>query len=169
MAVPRYAYGLAALCVAILVSCRDEGISQPPVTPEPPVEQVPGIYPTIILSAHGDHTDAALVLKRVQVGDRVAGFQGELTYDRARLHLLSTDFPSGVSGMVNEQPEGTLRFAGASLQGLPDEVAFVMHLSAAPSSADLVVRLQEVSAAETLANITGRVIVAPHPQVEQGK
>jgi hypothetical protein len=169
MAVPRYAHGLAALCVAILVSCRAEGISQPGVPPEPPVEQAPGIYPTIIVSAHGDHTDAAVVLRRVQIGERVAGFQGELTYDRSRLHLLSTDFPAGVSGMVNEQPEGTLRFAGASLQGLPNEVAFVMHLSSAPSAADLAVRLQEVSAAETLANITGRVVVMPHPQVEKDK
>lgn len=140
---------LAALALA-LGACNDLP-SEGKTSEQPPVLRFdePGIYPVLVVAGQeGDAATVELHLKRVDVTDEVASFQGELTYDAARMTVTGTEIPAGITGAFNETEPGVLRFAGVSLDGIERGAVLRLQLrAAAPVTADAFeLRMQEIVA-----------------------
>lgn len=112
-----------ALC-ALLLGCGGDGPTAPE-TVAPPVDPLallgPGIHPVLVVrEATATHASVALELRRKEVVSAVASYQGELTYDPARMKLAAAEIPQGVMGAWFEVEPGRIRFAGARLEGMID-------------------------------------------------
>lgn len=140
-----------------------------PVAPEPPTEPLgPGIHPTLVVASQtGDSAVVELHLRRVQIPDEVASYQGELRYDAARLKLSAAAFPAGAAGVWNEVEPGRLRFAGAAPEGVRDGAVLALRFarSGAVEAAGFSVAMEEVVARNAFAPLTSRVVARPHPYV----
>lgn len=138
-----------------------------PVAPQPPEEPVaPGIHPTLVVAAQtGDSAVVELYLRRVQVPDEVASYQGELRYDATRLHLSAAAFPAGAAGVWNEVEPGRLRFAGAAPGGVGDAAVLTLRFarSGPVEAAGFTVAMEEVVAQAAFTPLTSRVVARPHP------
>jgi hypothetical protein len=142
---------IALAMVLGLAACSDVVGGDTTKRETPPLKlQEPGIHPVLVVaSGEGENATVELHLKRVQVTDRVASFQGELKYDVTQVTLTGTTIPAGITGAFNETEPGTLRFAGVSVDGI--EAGSVLTLSvraAAPVTAEAFeLRMQEIVAA----------------------
>lgn len=115
------------LGVGTLAGCDDLFGSQ---KKEAPVQEViaPGIHPVlVVVSQSGGEATVELHLKRVEVTERIASFQGELRYDAGKLALRESGVPQGITGASNEVEKGRLRFAGISVEGI--EAGAVLRLT----------------------------------------
>ena len=140
---------LAAMVLA-LGACNDLP-SEGKTAQQPPVLRFdePGIYPVLVVAGQeGETATVELHLKRVEVKDEVASFQGELRYDAKRMTLTGTEIPAGITGASNEAEPGVLRFAGVSLDGIERGAVLTLKLRAsAPVAADAFeLRMQEIVA-----------------------
>lgn len=127
----------------------------------------PGIHPTLVVSGPGaGPARVELVLRRVEIAEQIASYQGEITYDRASMQLVRAEIPGGITGLFNEVAPGRIRFAGVKVEGVGDGPVLVLHVTPArPLAAEhFGVRITEVSAA-SLADLTLRVAAGPAPLV----
>jgi hypothetical protein len=111
---------LALALAAFAAACGDDGGTNAKPKPVDPTENLPtGIHPVIIASDPGPTTSyITLQLRPVRIEAKVAGYQGELTYDATLLELTGADFPAGVEGAWNLASPGVVRFAGTALEGV---------------------------------------------------
>ncbi|HEU0053564.1 MAG TPA: hypothetical protein VFQ39_10320 [Longimicrobium sp.] len=111
---------LALMLAATLAACGDDGGTNVKPKPVDPTENLStGIHPVLIASDPGPTTSyITLQLRPVRIEARIAGYQGELTYDPATLELTGAEFPSGVEGAWNLASPGVVRFAGTALEGV---------------------------------------------------
>lgn len=113
----RSRLGVVLLGAGALLGCSDLLGPQKEVAPEAPLPT--GIHPMLIVASRtGDAATVKLHLKRIQVSDRIASYQGELKYDGQRLTLSAASVPQGITGAWNEVEKGTVRFAGVSVDGI---------------------------------------------------
>jgi hypothetical protein len=150
---------LALPCAAaLLASCSDATAPVPDGGLPANLER--GIYPLVeVVSETQGAAQVELYLKRVDVADRLASYQGELTYDAAALTLEHTDLPPGLIGSTNEVSPGHVRFAGAALDGVGDvpvlALRFTRHGEVGPQSFG--VKVEEVTGATGFADLTAQV------------
>jgi hypothetical protein len=127
----------------------------------------PGIHPTLVVSGPAaGPARVELVLRRVEIADQIASYQGEITYDRASMQLVRAEIPAGITGLFNEVSPGRIRFAGVKVEGVGDGPVLVLHVTPTrPLAAEqFQVRITEVAAA-SLANLTSRVAAGAVPLV----
>ena len=119
-----------------------------------------GIYPLVnVASETGGAAQVELYLKRVKVDDRLASFQGELTYDASTLALEHTDLPPGIIGSTNETSPGHVRFAGAALDGVGDVPVLALRFTrrGEVGAKSFGVKVEELSDTEGFADLTSQV------------
>jgi hypothetical protein len=124
------------------------------------VRQEAGIYPVLVVT---DETAAGatveLHLKRVDVAERIASYQGELVYDPAALTVSAGRIPAGITGSWNETRRGTLRFAGVAVGGI--EAGPVLTLTVAttrPLAAEAFrLRMEELVSATGFGDLAPRL------------
>jgi hypothetical protein len=66
-----------------------------------------------------DVTRVKVQLWPSEPGSRIGSYQGEVTLASSRLQILEVEIPQGVAGTWNRSTAETVRFAGASVEGLP--------------------------------------------------
>ncbi|HEU0297936.1 MAG TPA: hypothetical protein VFR37_00735 [Longimicrobium sp.] len=109
---------LLAGLLALAAACSGDATSPPG---EVPAGLPAGIYPLVTLTASGAGAARAdLSLERVQVPARVAGYQGEITYDTGVLTLQAVQLPAGIVGSTHQSAPGRIHFSGAAAQGVDD-------------------------------------------------
>ena len=154
----RAATAAVVVFAAVAVACSDM------TTPEDgggmPDDLVADIYPLISVPVETPSaTQVDLYLKRVQVADDVASYQGELTYDTDVLTLDHTDLPAGMIGETNEVSPGRVRFAGASLDGVGEAPILTLRFTRKGTirRETFGVTFEEVGGAGTYASLLSRV------------
>lgn len=158
---------LLLLLVVAGGACSEAEEKGSPVEPE--LGQ--GIHPMLVVTPlPSGESRVELVLRRVNVTEQLAGVQGELTYDTARMRLQSAEIPQEIVGAWNEVAPGRIRFAVLKVEGLGDGAVLALRVQAsAPLTSEVFsVKLTEVTEAATLGNITARVTQAPHPALVVG-
>lgn len=152
---------LAALAAAgVLSAC------EPATAPEDPYAHLPaGIHPVLVADQDGTGGTVELHLRRVEVADLVAGVQGEIHFDAERLALQGASFAEGAAGMWNPTAPGRIRFAGVDTDGFADAAVLTLRFRGDVRGAarTFVVRLEEVTAVEGLADRTTLVVPAERP------
>lgn len=142
-------------------SVETRRIQPDPLAPLPmDARQEAGIYPVLVVV---DETAAGatveLHLKRVDVAERIASYQGELVYDPAALTISAGRIPAGITGSWNETRRGTLRFAGVAVGGI--EAGPVLTLNVAttrPLAADAFrLRMEELVSATGFGDLAPRL------------
>jgi hypothetical protein len=100
-----------------------------------------------------------LHLKRVAMTEKVASFQGQLTYDRATLRLTGASVPAGITGAWNEVRPGVVRFTGVSVDGVAEGAVLVLQFAATAPVAEgaLTLAMEEIVAAEGFANLKSKL------------
>lgn len=125
-----------------------------------PVVEEPGIYPTLVVAEQGNGViRVELMLRRVQMAEDIAAYQGEITYDRARMELSAARVPAEITGLWNETGPGRIRFAGVKLDGVGESSVLVLEVatSADLTADDFTVTLSEISAVESLSDVTAHL------------
>lgn len=123
----------------------------------------PAIQPTLLVSEPAaGQARVELVLRRVEMPEQIASYQGEITYDRAAMRLVRAEVPAGLTGMFNEVEPGRIRFAGVKVEGVGDGPVLVLHVAPSrPLAAEQFrVSVTEVSSA-ALVDLTPRVAASP--------
>ncbi|HYW12537.1 MAG TPA: hypothetical protein VE871_11300 [Longimicrobium sp.] len=157
---------LAAALLGLLAACTDALPTTPEATPETPV-LAPGVHAVVVVVPveAGSPAEVQLHLRRQGVATPLASYQGELRYDVERLSVTGGSFPAGVAGAWNEVEPGRIRFAAASLDGLPGTLA--LTLQATPrgeiGEAAFEVRMEELVGAAAFENLTPRFVQRAHP------
>lgn len=156
--------GAASLVLALALAAP-AGAEPRMTEPGPPASrsagaQEPGIYPVLFVTDEtGTGATVELHLKRVEVADRIASYQGELVYDPAALTVSAGRIPAGITGSWNETRRGTLRFAGVAVGGI--EAGPVLSLTVAtarPLAAEAFrLRVEEVFSAAGFQNLAPRL------------
>ncbi|HYW13736.1 MAG TPA: hypothetical protein VE871_17370 [Longimicrobium sp.] len=127
----------------------------------------PGIHPTLVVSEPAaGQARVELVLRRVEMAEQIASYQGEITYDRASMQLRRAEVPAGITGLFNEVSPGRIRFAGVKVDGLGAGGVLVLHVTPTrPLAAEhFRVTITEV-AATSLTILTPRVATGAAPLV----
>ncbi|MBB4639386.1 hypothetical protein [Longimicrobium terrae] len=125
-----------------------------------PARQEAGIYPVLVVV---DETAAGatveLHLKRVDVAERIASYQGELVYDPAALTVSAGRIPAGITGSWNETRRGTLRFAGVAVAGIEaGPVLTLTVVTTRPLAAEAFrLRMEEVVSATGFGDLAPRL------------
>lgn len=135
------------------------------------VRQEAGIYPVLVVV---DETAAGatveLHLKRVDVAERIASYQGELVYDPAALTVSAGRIPAGITGSWNETRRGTLRFAGVAVGGIDAGPVLALTVSTTrPLAAEAFqLRLEELVSATGFGDLAPRIRQdGPHPALSR--
>ncbi|HEX2091742.1 MAG TPA: cohesin domain-containing protein [Longimicrobiaceae bacterium] len=152
-----------ALGVGLTMACKD---AAQPMEPDVLEGLGPGIHPVVVVAGKsGSTTQVELHLRRVQVEDRVASYQGELEYDTGKLSLVGAELPGGIAGAWNETAPGKIRFAGATLEGIADAAVLVMRFEAKGDvkAGAFKVRMEEVVASVEFRNLTPQVVSSEQP------
>jgi len=157
---PRVARAAAAAAaLALAAACADA------VAPEAegglPKNLERGIYPLVnVASESQTSAQVDLYLKRVPGAIRLAGYQGELTYDADALTLEHTDLPAGMIGTTNETSPGHVRFAGAALDGVDDVPVLALRFtrrSGTLGQQSFQVKVEEVTGSDGFTDLTQQV------------
>lgn len=120
----------------------------------------PGIHPVLVVTEQGGgEASVTLQLKRVQVQQQVASYQGELTYDAAALTLRDAAVPAGISGMWHEPEQGRIRFAGAAVDGLGEGAVLTLRFATRErvEAADFSIGMEELVSTESFGSLTAQV------------
>jgi hypothetical protein len=126
----------------------------------------PGIHPLLVMSTPaGGAVKVELHLKRVDIADMVASYQGELSYDSRALTFSRAELPAGVMGASNEVEPGRLRFTGMAPDGLKDGAVLVLHFVAKGTlgTNPFQLRMEEVISNKGFQSLTERVIKRENP------
>lgn len=129
----------------------------------------PGIYPVLVVARQtADSATLELHLKRVRVTERVASFQGELTFNAATLALGGVRVADGITGATNERKAGTLRFAGVATSGIDGSqvlsLSFATHAPVTAESFEL--NVEEIVASDDFMNLAPRLqMQGRHPRL----
>ena len=159
-----HALRLAVLGLA-LSACQDQPAQSTGPTP-PPVQQGVAAFITV------DNLNAAVgqtvrVRVEVQVGSqqnyKLGSFTGRLRFNAAKLQF-KTENPINDGLRVNNTttaPTGLIRFAGASPTGFTTLVLYdgTFQVKGADYAAELVLQMEELSAALSLTNLTPQLRV----------
>ena len=160
-------WALALLLGVGVAGCERQPAAAPLVEETDPFANLgPGIHPVLVLAARTpESARVELHLKRVQVTAQVASYQGELTYDAARMKLSAAEFPAGLAGAWNEVEPGRVRFAAAAPSGVGDAAVLTLSFAATekPSAEHFTLAMEEVVASEEFADLTPQVAQRPHP------
>lgn len=154
----RAATAAVVVFAAVALACADT------TTPDDgggfPDNLSAGLYPLVNVPVETSASvQVDLYLKRVQVAEDVASYQGELTYDTGALTLDHTDLPAGMIGETNEVQPGRVRFAGAALEGVGEAPILTLRFTRKGDvrRESFGVTFEEVGAAGTFASLLGRV------------
>jgi hypothetical protein len=146
MLIHRAALAIAALAsCATLMACADDSLH---AVPTAPTISAPGIHPVLVVTAQDARgARVELHMKRVEMTDRIASYQGELTYDGARLALDSASIPAGITGAWHEVRKGTLRFSGIAVNGVPDGAVLRMSFATTTpvEASSIALRMEELT------------------------
>lgn len=149
-----------------MAACTDALPTTREAEPETPA-LAPGVHAVVVVAPveAGSPAEVQLHLRRQGVATPLASYQGELRYDVARLAVTGGSFPAGVAGAWNEVEPGRIRFAAASLDGLPGTLA--LTLQATPrgeiGEASFEVRMEELVGAAAFEDLTPRFVQRAHP------
>ncbi|HEX2188612.1 MAG TPA: cohesin domain-containing protein [Longimicrobiaceae bacterium] len=162
--IKRFAAPLAlALGLGLLAGCENAVQPQEPNVLE---GLAPGIHPIVVLaSKSGSSAAVELHLKRVGVEAKIASFQGELGYDADRLTLAGAELSPGVMGAWHESAPGTVRFAGAAMDGVGDGAVLRLRFTAkgAVEAGAFRVRVEELVSSADFQDLAPRVVVREQP------
>jgi hypothetical protein len=156
-----------ALVSLALTACQDEPARTTGPTP-PPIQQGVQAFVTVDnLSARVG--ERVRVRVEVQVGSqhdfKVGSYTGRLRFNTARLAYRSENPINDGLRVTNPAgaPTGELRFAGASPTGFNTLVLYdaTFEVLAAGYASDLVLQMEELSAARTLQNLQPQLRVQP--------
>lgn len=156
----------AVLVPLAMVACEQASAPVLPPAEPPALPTEPGIHPLLVVAAQTqDSATIELYLRRVQVPDAVASFQGVLEYDTSHLALARVSFGPGAAGDFNEVAPGRVRLATASAHGLGDGPVATLTFarSAAIDGTAFRIDVEELVAQQAFANLTSRVVSRPHP------
>ena len=148
------------LPIAMLLAAACSDATAPVANDGLPSNLDRGIYPLVnVASETGSSAQVELYLKRVKVDDRLASFQGEMTYDAAALELEHTDLPPGIVGSTNETSPGHVRFAGAALDGVGDVPVLALRFTRRGEigQQSFGVKVEEVAGATGFTDLTSAV------------
>jgi hypothetical protein len=150
---------LPAVVATVLLGCSDLLGTEQELALNPFERLDPGIHPVLVTAENGTEARVELHLKRVDVDDKVASYQGELTYDAETLVLSGGEIPSGITGAWNEVEKGKVRFAGVSLGGIEEGAVLTLTFTAqrALDASDFELKMEEIVAVEGFQNLTTRV------------
>ena len=138
---------------ALLLACADSGGGAGPLGPD---LTVPGIHPVVVVASQtASAATLELHLKRVDVSDRIASVQGEISYDAASMRLSGASIPSGITGAWNEVRPGVVRFTGVAVEGIEGGAVLELRFAAAAPVREGAVslRIEEMVAAEGFADL----------------
>ena len=149
----------AILLVGLGAACTD---ATGPQELEPIKGQVtPGIYPTIAIpAAGGEMTKVEVHLRRANLSASMVSYQGEINYRSDLLTIDRAESAPGVTGSWNEPEPGRLRFAGASLDGIDQDlvVTFIVKGTRAIKPSDFRLSIEEIIGADKFENITHLIV-----------
>lgn len=153
------------LGLALVAGCKD---AVSPQEPDVLAGLGPGIHPIVVLASRsGPTAQVEIHLKRIQVDDRVASYQGELEFDTKVLTLSGAEIPSPVMGAWNETAPGKVRFAGAALDGVPDGAVLVLRFTTRGRGSvlaeDFKLRMEELVAATGFKDLSPQLVVREQP------
>ena len=156
----------AALVPLAMAACEQAPSPVLPPAEPPALPAEPGIHAVIVAAAQTeDSATIELYLRRVQVPEAVASFQGVLEYDTSHLKLSRATFAAGAVGDFNEVAPGRVRLATASPSGLGDGPVATLTFArtAAVDGTAFKIEVEELVAQQAFANLTSRVVSRPHP------
>jgi hypothetical protein len=154
--------GLLAACTDVLPTEREAAPA-----PEVPGALPPGVHAVVVVAAvaAGSPAEVQLHLRRQGVETPLASYQGELRYDVESLTVTGGSFPAGVAGAWNEVEPGRIRFAAASLDGLPGTLALTLQATPRGEIGETAfqVQMEELVGAAAYENLTPRFVQRAHP------
>jgi len=162
----------AVLAVSLAASACDDDILAPDPNALPQeIQELPsGLHPVVSIPGLADFVPGGLIridvyLYAVDVPDGVAAYQGELSFVSSALSIKEGGFAEGVLGAWNEASPGTVRFAGAALEGIGSRPILQLTARAvrAPAAEDFTVVMEEVIATQGFANLTAHMAIAARP------
>lgn len=169
--------GAACLLLSVaLGACRDEVVRPDQgALPEEIATLPAGIHPIVSIPGLATATVGGTVLVRVhlhavEVEDEIASYQGIFRYDPDVIEIQSGSFPEGVLGAWNQLESGTLRFAGAVVEGIGTRPIIELRgrLKRIPGQGDFLVELEEIVAADKLQVMTKEVVAAGQAPILTG-
>ena len=161
--------GVAYLLSAVaMTGCQDEVVRPDQGALPAEIKALPaGFHPIVSIPGLETATVGGTVLLRVHLyavdmEDEVASYQGVFRYEPEVLEIQGGSFPEGVLGAWNQIEPGTIRFAGAVIEGIGTRPVLELRgrLKQIPSQDDFFVELEEIVAAEKLEVITQDVVAA---------
>ncbi len=157
---------LALISLAV-TACQDQPARPTAPTPPPTQTGVQAFVTVDNLTARVGQTVRVRV--EVQVGTqqnfKLGSFTGRLRFNPARLEFRSENVISDGLRVANpaNAPRGEIRFAGASAGGFANLVLYdgTFEVKGANYAADLVLQMEELSAAMSLTNLQAQLRVSP--------
>lgn len=156
-----------AVSFGLLAGCKDAVGSQ---EPDVLAGLDPGIHPVMVVASQSGNTATLeLHLKRVKVDASIASFQGELSYDASAMKLTGAELPQGIMGSWNETAPGTVRFAGAALEGIGDRAVLVLRFTGKGVRAESFrVMMEEIVSAAGFENLASSLVARDQPIFSPG-
>jgi hypothetical protein len=136
---------IAASLALLISACTDEDRNLPG---EPQFTE-PGIHPVLVVAAqNASSATMQLQFKRVAVAEKIASFQGEISYDTTEMRLTDASVPSRITGAWNEVRPGTIRFTGLAVSGIDSGAVLNLQFSATKPvvAAALSLKMEEIVA-----------------------
>lgn len=154
---------IAASLALVISACSDEDKDLPG---EPQFTE-PGIHPVLIVAAqNANSATMQLQLKRVAVAEKIASFQGEISYDTTQMRLTDASVPSQITGAWNEVRPGTIRFTGLAVSGLDSGAVLNLQFSATrPVRVDALSLKMEEIVADDFADLKPKLRRSPRGAV----
>ena len=155
---------LIAVSLALVLSaCTDEDKN----LPGEPLFTEPGIHPVLVVAAqNANSATLQLQLKRVAVAEKIASFQGEISYDTTQMRLADASVPSQITGAWNEVRAGTIRFIGLAVGGIDSGAVLNLRFSATkPVAAEALSLKMEEIVAEDFADLKPKLRRSPRGAV----
>jgi hypothetical protein len=138
---------IAASLALVISGCSDEDRDLPG---EPQFTE-PGIHPVLVVAAqNASSATMQLQLKRVAVAEKIASFQGEISYDTTQMRLTDASVPARITGAWNEVRPGTIRFTGLAVSGIDSGAVLNLQFSATKpvTIESLSLRMEEIVAGD---------------------
>jgi hypothetical protein len=110
-----------------------------------------------------------LQFKRVAVAEKIASFQGEISYDTTEMRLTDASVPSRITGAWNEVRPGTIRFTGLAVSGIDSGAVLNLQFSVRkPLAAEALSLKMEEIVADDFADLKPKLRRSPRGLVLLG-
>jgi hypothetical protein len=154
---------IAASLALVISACSDEDRDLPG---EPQFTE-PGIHPVLVVAAQNATTATMrLELKRVAVAEKIASFQGEISYDTTQMRLTDASVPARITGAWNEVRPGTVRFTGLAVSGIDSGAVLTLQFAATrPVAAEALSLKMEEIVADDFADLKPKLRRSPRGAV----